>query len=176
MVSKMKTAALRSIFSLSIGLLLSSVGVATEFDPRSVAAEIDDLILAHLKAEELEPNPTISDGQFLRRTYLAIIGRVPTIEESDRFLASTDPEKHSVLIRQLLADDVAYSAHHFQFWADLLRVQGKVHWSLEYMVWIRDQIAANVGVDDGSPLYTWRYEQRVEKGERYGVDVEITTR
>ena len=148
MVSKMKTAALRSIFSLSIGLLLSSVGVATEFDPRSVAAEIDDLILAHLKAEELEPNPTISDGQFLRRTYLAIIGRVPTIEESDRFLASTDPEKHSVLIRQLLADDVAYSAHHFQFWADLLRVQGKVHWSLEYMVWIRDQIAANTPYDE----------------------------
>lgn len=39
--------------------------------------------------------------------------------------------------------------------------------------YVRDQIAAEVGVDDGSPLYTWRYEQR--KG-KYGVDVEIVTR
>ncbi len=39
--------------------------------------------------------------------------------------------------------------------------------------YVRDQIAAVVGVDDGSPLYTWRYAQRRGK---YGVDVEITPR
>lgn len=39
--------------------------------------------------------------------------------------------------------------------------------------YVRDQVAAACGVDDGSPLYTWRYEQR--RGE-YGVDVEIVTR
>lgn len=39
--------------------------------------------------------------------------------------------------------------------------------------YIRDQIAEVVGMDDGSPFYTWGYEQR--KGERgqYGVEVEI---
>lgn len=36
--------------------------------------------------------------------------------------------------------------------------------------YVRDQIAAEVGVDDGSPLYTWQYEQRA--GD-YGVEVEI---
>lgn len=40
--------------------------------------------------------------------------------------------------------------------------------------YVRDQIAASVGVDDGNKDYTWRYEQRVEK--EYGVEVEITTR
>lgn len=39
--------------------------------------------------------------------------------------------------------------------------------------YVRDQIAASVGVDDGSPLYTWCYEQKTGK---YGVDVEITSR
>ena len=39
--------------------------------------------------------------------------------------------------------------------------------------YVRDEIAAKVGVDDGSTLYTWKYEQ--QKGE-YGVDVEITKR
>ena len=143
MVSKIKIAAPRSIISLCIVLLLSNA-LAAEFDPRPAAKEIDELILEHLKSEELEPYPTISDDQFLRRTYLAIIGRVPTIEEANRFLNATDPDNDSRLIRQLLADDVAYSAHHFQFWADLLRLEGNVHWALEYRVWVRDQIAANV--------------------------------
>ena len=39
--------------------------------------------------------------------------------------------------------------------------------------YIRDEIARAVNVDDGSPLYTWRCEQRTGK---YGVDVEITER
>lgn len=42
--------------------------------------------------------------------------------------------------------------------------------SLKY---IRDEIARAVGVDDGSPLYTWLYMDR--KGE-YGVEVEIIER
>lgn len=39
--------------------------------------------------------------------------------------------------------------------------------------YVRDEIARKVGVDDGSPQYTWQYDQRT--GD-YGVDVEITTR
>lgn len=39
--------------------------------------------------------------------------------------------------------------------------------------YVRDAIAAAVGVDDGSAQYTWRYEQRVGK---YGVEVEIEQR
>lgn len=40
--------------------------------------------------------------------------------------------------------------------------------------YVRDQVAAEVGIDDGSDQYTWRYEQRVEKV--YGVEVEVTSR
>ena len=36
--------------------------------------------------------------------------------------------------------------------------------------YVRDQIATMIGVDDGSPLYTWRYEQVIG---RYGVVVTI---
>lgn len=42
--------------------------------------------------------------------------------------------------------------------------------------YVRDQIAESVGLDDGSPMYTWRYEQRAEGSNRYGVDVEVETR
>lgn len=38
--------------------------------------------------------------------------------------------------------------------------------------YVRDQIADLIGVDDGSPLYTWRYSQRAGK---CSVDVEIVS-
>lgn len=40
--------------------------------------------------------------------------------------------------------------------------------------YVRDQIAAQVGVDDGSELYTW--ECRQQKGKSFGVSVEISPR
>ena len=39
--------------------------------------------------------------------------------------------------------------------------------------YVRDEIAAAVGVDDGSDQYTWQYKQSIG---RYGIDVEITSR
>ncbi len=42
--------------------------------------------------------------------------------------------------------------------------------------YVRDAIAATIGTDDGSPLYTWRCEQRTGANLEYGVDVEITPR
>ena len=143
----MKTAALKILFPLSITLLLSSVEAA-EFDPRPAAERVDSFLNAHLEAEGLTPNPTITDEQFLRRTYLAIVGRVPTIEEADAFLQSSATDKHSALIQQLLANDAGYTAHHYQFWADLLRVAGNVHWAIEYREWVKKQIAANTPYDD----------------------------
>ena len=38
--------------------------------------------------------------------------------------------------------------------------------------YVRDQIAAAYGVDDGSELYAWRYQQRT--GKVYGVEIEVT--
>lgn len=40
--------------------------------------------------------------------------------------------------------------------------------------YVRDQIAAAFGEDDGSAAYTWKYDQR--KSKTYGVDVEIVKR
>lgn len=45
-----------------------------------------------------------------------------------------------------------------------------LHYSCKF---VRDEIARIIGVDDGSPLYTWDYDQRI--GE-YGVEIEIVTR
>lgn len=41
---------------------------------------------------------------------------------------------------------------------------------------VRDQIAAEVGEDDGSPLFTWVCQQRSDGPGVYAVEVEIMTR
>ena len=121
---------------------------AEEFDSKSAARKIDEFVFAHLKSKKLKPNTTITDEQFVRRTYLAIIGRIPTTAESAAFLTSNNADRHSALIQQLLANDTAYTAHHFQFWADLLRVPSGQHWSLVYREWIRQQIHAGTPYDE----------------------------
>lgn len=48
---------------------------------------------------------------------------------------------------------------------DNLQIAGK---------YVRDQIAAAFGVDDGDERYTWVYEQRI--GKEYAVEIEIVER
>lgn len=144
----------RSHFVAVFLLPLSTLCIAAHafakdpFDVQRAANKVDQFILAHLKSKNLRPNRTITDEQFVRRTYLTIIGRIPTTSESAGFLNSSDAEKHSALIQKLLADDTAYTAHHFQFWADLLRVPPGQHWALVYREWIRQQIHANTPYDE----------------------------
>ena len=119
-----------------------------KFDPRPAAKKIDDLIYANLKKNNLTPYEEISDEQFVRRVYLSIIGRIPTIAEADRFHESTSADKHSLLIRELLSNDAGYTAHHYQFWADLLRIPTRIDYTLFYREWIKDQIRVNTPYDE----------------------------
>ena len=120
----------------------------TSFDPLPAAQKIDELLNAHLKSENLNPNPLISDGLFLRRIYLSIIGRIPTILEANNFRNSTSENKHSKLIQKLLSNDAGYTAHHYQFWADLLRIPTNVDYTLYYREWIKSQIRNNTPYHD----------------------------
>jgi hypothetical protein len=120
----------------------------TSFDPLPAAQKIDEILNTHLKSENLDPNPLISDGLFLRRIYLSIIGRIPTILEANNFFNSTSENKHSELIQKLLSNDAGYTAHHYQFWADLLRIPTNVDYTLYYREWIKDQIRNNTPYDD----------------------------
>jgi len=62
-------------------------------NPKPLATEIDRWVGAGLAKAKLSAAPVIADGEFLRRTALHLIGRVPTEEELDAFLASTEPDK-----------------------------------------------------------------------------------
>ena len=53
--------------------------------------------------------------------YLDVVGRIPSLEESARFLDSKDADKRAKLIDELLGSE-GYVSHMFNWKADLLRV------------------------------------------------------
>ncbi len=94
------------------------VGVAT-YNP------IDQFILARWpEANDETPRPRLcDDATFIRRAYLDVIGVIPTMLETNRFLASRDKDKRAKLVDELLARDADYAAHWTVFWEDALASQ-----------------------------------------------------
>lgn len=88
-------------------------------DARPFAAEIDRWVDAGLAKAKLTAAPVIGDGEFLRRTALDLIGRIPTEEEVNAFLANTDPDKRQRWINDLLASP-AYGEHFATIWRELM--------------------------------------------------------
>jgi hypothetical protein len=59
---------------------------------------IDELVYEKLRQLQYEPSALCSDTDFLRRIYLDVIGRLPTLEEQDAFLADSSPDRRQRLI------------------------------------------------------------------------------
>lgn len=90
-------------------------------DTRAAAQEIDTILAADWKKNNLQGNPAVDDSTFVRRIYLDVIGRIPTTREAEEFLSSKDADKRAKLIDKLLGSE-AYVQHTFNYWADVLRV------------------------------------------------------
>ncbi|MEZ5433341.1 MAG: DUF1549 domain-containing protein [Verrucomicrobiales bacterium] len=68
---------------------------------RAAAQRIDELVAKSCEAHGVAMNAPINDETFVRRAYLDLIGRVPTVAEAREFLGSTYAEKRQRLIEQL---------------------------------------------------------------------------
>jgi hypothetical protein len=60
-----------------------------------------------------------SDGEFLRRVYLDLVGTIPTLSETRAFLADTSPTKRQDVIEKLLATE-AHADLWARIWATIL--------------------------------------------------------
>lgn len=78
----------------------------------------------------IDPSPVCDDATFIRRAFLDATGTLPTVEQTRKFLASTEPKKREQLIDELLGltGDPARDIHNDNYaafwalkWADLLR-------------------------------------------------------
>lgn len=85
---------------LSIICLLWATRPAVVLADPSLPIEIDRLIEA--RADGVTFSPLAGDAEFLRRVYLDLAGRIPTIDEANAFLSDELPERRNRLIDSLL--------------------------------------------------------------------------
>ncbi len=119
--------------------------------PRSTG-RIDDLVFAKLKHLGIEPAHPCTDAVFVRRTFLDVIGTLPTAEETRAFLKDSSPAKRTALIDQLLTR-TEFADYWTMKWSDLLRVKAEFPINLwpnaaqAYHRWIHTAIRDNVPYD-----------------------------
>ena len=70
-----------------------------------IVGRINELIRQAWSDEELRPSKTATDGEWCRRLYLDLIGRIPTAEETERFLNDRSKQKRADLVRALTTSD-----------------------------------------------------------------------
>lgn len=127
--------------------LVSSKGVVPGKRPDAIrsAKEIDRLVALNYTKYNVEPNPKVSDAQFLRRIYLDITGTIPTYQQAQKFFASNESDKRAKLIDDLLGSD-GYASHFFNYWADNLRYTDNLNNSVRgepYRQWLKQSLAEN---------------------------------
>ena len=87
----------------SLCLLISPLAAADDDDDLArIASEIDRLVTAKWKENDVTPTRNSTDAEFLRRAYLDIAGRIPSVSEVRQFLADKSPDKRSKLIDELV--------------------------------------------------------------------------
>jgi hypothetical protein len=124
---------------------------------------IDRHVFAKLRTLRLTPSPLSSDGVFLRRAYLDLLGLLPSAEEARRFVADPSPGKRAELIDRLLQRPEFADFWALQ-WADLLRLEERAldqKGAQAFHHWIRQSIA------EGKPLNQFAAEILAARGSTY---------
>jgi hypothetical protein len=118
-------------------------------DPATLAARIDLHIDARLAAEKIPPAPLTDDAEFVRRIYLDLTGRIPSVAQVRRFLQDRAPDKRQRLISKLL-NSGAYVQHFAHVWRAALlpdNVGQNPNASAGFETWLRKRLAENTPYD-----------------------------
>lgn len=85
---------------------------------------------------EVTPSPAATDGEWVRRVYLDLLGRVPSLKETREFLADKDEAKRAKLVDRLLESE-DYELEFANYWST---------------IWTNLLIGRNGGNDDERPV------------------------
>jgi hypothetical protein len=118
---------------------------------RALAARIDKHLAAGWSAAGVTPAPLANDAEFLRRVYLDVAGRIPSVAEARAFLQDTAPDKRERLVERLLASP-RYVTHWVNVWRALLLPEASASNQTRrltpgFETWLREQLAKNAGYD-----------------------------
>ncbi|MEM7260975.1 MAG: DUF1549 and DUF1553 domain-containing protein [Planctomycetota bacterium] len=111
---------------------------------------VDRHVQAKLQKLRIRPSELCSDEEFIRRSTLDVIGRLPTAEERQRFVEDTAPEKRERWIDELLSRKEFVELWVMKF-AELLQIRSTREVSYKstvlYFKWLEEKLAGNVSMD-----------------------------
>ncbi|MFM8379120.1 MAG: DUF1549 and DUF1553 domain-containing protein [Planctomycetia bacterium] len=83
---------------------------------------INEQVAAGWADADVVPSSAATDGEWCRRVHLDVIGRIPTIDELQAFLADSSPTKKADLVARLLGDDFIdeYARNWTDVWSTVL--------------------------------------------------------
>jgi hypothetical protein len=120
-------------------------------DVQALAGKIDALLAKRWASVKVAPAAPADDAEFLRRVYLDLAGRIPSISEARTFLSDRRTDRRARLVEQLLASP-RYITHLSQVWRALLIPEAGNNFVVRlqqgsFETWLKDQVARNVGYD-----------------------------
>ena len=139
---------MKNVLLISSSLFVLALA-AQAASPLPESQKIDQLLAKDWQKHGVSANAPASDEVLVRRLYLDITGRIPTIDEARSFVESRDPAKRTKLIDQLLEGD-GYTSHMFNYFADLLRLtdNNKARLASQaYEEWLKKKLKANTPYD-----------------------------
>lgn len=74
-------------------------------NPIPQVLKINALIEESWEQQQVNPSSAADEGEWCRRVYLDVLGRIPTVDELKEFLANKSSNKRESLVDQLLSDD-----------------------------------------------------------------------
>jgi hypothetical protein len=109
---------------LAIGFLAALVVPAVAQDTATEAklsgsALIDHWIKAKWADAQVKPSAKTNDAEFVRRVYLDVVGQIPSLEETEKFLADKGAGKREKLLDTLLKDE-RYADHWADIWSGVI--------------------------------------------------------
>ncbi len=124
---------------------------ASARDAQVLAEKIDWYLAGHWAGARVQPAAPASDAEFLRRLYLDLAGRIPTIAEARAFLADQRPDRRARLVERLLASP-RYVTHFTNVWRALLIPEANNNFIVRlqqesFESWLKQRVATNVGYD-----------------------------
>ena len=113
------------------------------------AKSIDDALTQENEIRGIthSAEPPVSDLAFIRRISLDLIGRIPSQEEVDEFLAWPESERRTRMIDKRMADE-RFVDRWTTFYADLLRLRSNAEGGSAAIAYVHRSLSENVPYDE----------------------------
>jgi hypothetical protein len=112
---------------------------------------VDEVVFTKLQNLGLPPSTNCDDATFLRRLTIDLAGRLPTLQETETFLADNNPQKRQQLVEHLLAS-TDYADFFANKWSAILRNKRRRNEdrraTYAFHAWIRDSFLHNKPYDE----------------------------